>query len=75
MKKYKIVVFQGKDTDPKSLSSLMPQKYADHWYWHIKAPNGKIVADGAEAYEGKGNATRAAHALARAFLDGRVEGP
>ena len=30
------------------------------WYWHITAPNGKIIADGAEGYEKKSGAVRAA---------------
>lgn len=30
------------------------------FYWHIKAANGKVVADGSEGYANKGNARRAA---------------
>lgn len=29
------------------------------WRWRLKASNGKIVADSAEAYDNKGNAKRA----------------
>jgi uncharacterized protein YegP (UPF0339 family) len=31
----------------------------DRWYWHLRAPNGRIVADGAEGYASKRNAIRA----------------
>lgn len=30
------------------------------WFWRLKAPNGKVVADGAEAYTSESNAKRAA---------------
>ena len=30
------------------------------WFWHITAPNGKIIADGAEGYGKKSGAVRAA---------------
>lgn len=30
------------------------------WYWHLRAANGKIMADGSESYVSKANARRAA---------------
>ena len=38
-------------------------KAADGWRWHIKAPNGRIVADSGEAYAKKDGAKRAAKRL------------
>lgn len=38
-------------------------KAADGWRWHLKAGNGKIVADSGEAYATKPNANRAARRL------------
>ena len=29
------------------------------WFWHLKAPNGKVIADGAEGYTRKADAERA----------------
>lgn len=34
------------------------------WYWRMRSPNGRIVADGSEAYTSKTGATRAARAIA-----------
>lgn len=47
---YTIVVYQS----PNSVQ----------WYWRMKAPNGRIVADGSEGYKTKQGATRAAIKLA-----------
>ena len=33
------------------------------WYWRLRAGNGRIVADGAEAYDSKANVTRAINRL------------
>lgn len=30
------------------------------WYWRLRAPNNKVVADGAEGYAKRANARRAA---------------
>ncbi len=40
---------------------------AQHWRWHFKARNGRIVAD-AEAFPTKAHAMRAAKAAVRAIL-------
>jgi uncharacterized protein YegP (UPF0339 family) len=37
-------------------------------YWRMRDKNGKIVADGSEAYATPSNARRAARAVARAML-------
>jgi uncharacterized protein YegP (UPF0339 family) len=42
--KVKFSYYEGKDGD---------------WYWHAKAGKGKIVADGSEGYDSKGNVIRA----------------
>ena len=34
------------------------------WYWHLRAKNGEIVADGAQGYTREGSALRAARLLA-----------
>lgn len=38
----------------------------DGWRWRLVAENGKIVADGAEAYDSKSNAHRAVGAVVTA---------
>lgn len=43
------------------------------WCWHIVAPNGNVIADGAETYNSKGNATRAAKRIMQAFAAGKVD--
>jgi uncharacterized protein YegP (UPF0339 family) len=35
----------------------------DGWRWHLKASNGRVVADGGEAYASQSNAMRAAKRL------------
>lgn len=40
-------------------------KAADGWRWRIKAANGRIVADGGEAYASRRNARRAVAGLIR----------
>ena len=40
-------------------------KSADGWRWRIKAANGRIVADGGEAYARRAGATRAVAGLIR----------
>ena len=42
---YRIEVYEGRDGD---------------WYWRMVANNGKTIADGAEGYENRSNALRAA---------------
>lgn len=37
------------------------------WYWHLKARNGKIIADN-EAFASKGNAIRAAKGVVKAVF-------
>jgi uncharacterized protein YegP (UPF0339 family) len=56
----------------KSYKLVIWSKTPTQWYWRIKAPNGKIVADGSEAYKTKKGAVRAADSLTGAFLSGRV---
>lgn len=34
-----------------------------HWRWRLKAINGRIIADGGEAYSSQGNATKACRRL------------
>lgn len=36
----------------------------DGWRWHLRATNGRIVAESGEAYSTRNKAARAAHALA-----------
>ena len=55
-RKVRLVVFQGRD---------------GQWYWHAKARNGEIIADG-EAYTRKWTARRGAQ---RAFPDGTLVEP
>lgn len=38
----------------------------DGWRWRLRAGNGRIVADGAEAYDSKSNVKRAIHDLLEA---------
>jgi uncharacterized protein YegP (UPF0339 family) len=35
------------------------------WYWRLKASNGRVIADGAEAYATRSNVNRAALRIAR----------
>jgi len=41
---------------------------ADGWRWRLKASNGRIVADGGEAYRTKANARRAVKRLLAAVI-------
>lgn len=45
---------------------------SDRWYWRLKARNGKIIADGAEAYTRRGDVLRAIGRFTR-LLKGTVE--
>lgn len=47
MRRYTLDVYQG----------------AKLWYWRFISPNGKIVADGSEAYSTRSNAIRAVRRL------------
>lgn len=51
MKTYRIEVYEAKDG----------------WRWRMKARNGRIVADSAEAYVSERNAHRAAEEMVDAF--------
>ena len=44
----------------------------DGWRWRMHAGNGRIVADGGEAYVRKGGAEKAAHRLIQLACSGRV---
>jgi uncharacterized protein YegP (UPF0339 family) len=41
---------------------------SDGWRWRLKAANGRIVADGGEAYKSRANAIRAARRLQTALI-------
>jgi uncharacterized protein YegP (UPF0339 family) len=40
-------------------------RHIDSWYWRLRARNGKIVADGGEAYLTRGNVLRAIKRMRR----------
>jgi hypothetical protein len=39
----------------------------DHWYWHIVARNGRIIARSSETYTRKGNAVKSIKVAAKIF--------
>jgi uncharacterized protein YegP (UPF0339 family) len=44
-------------------------KGSDHlWYWRLRASNGRVVADSAEAYLSKGNVLRAVKNVQRKLV-------
>ena len=48
-------------------------KAADGWRWRLRAHNGKVVADGSEAYASKGNARRGFERVALVIYDGHYD--
>lgn len=49
------------------------QDGSGEWRWRLVAHNGRVVADGAEGYASKGNATRGWDRVAMAIYDGHWE--
>jgi uncharacterized protein YegP (UPF0339 family) len=41
----------------------------EQWYWHLVSDNGKIIADGGEGYDSKGNVKRAAERFVSFFIE------
>jgi uncharacterized protein YegP (UPF0339 family) len=40
------------------------------WYWHVIAPNGRLIADGAEGYKKRSGAIRAAQRFIAVATEG-----
>ena len=59
----KIEIWNGSIEYQKDLGN----KLDIQWYWHIRARNGRIIADGSEGYDSKGNALRAVKRLIKGF--------
>lgn len=54
----KVEVFKGKDGD---------------WYWHLKADNGQIIADGGEGYKNKLDALVSYHEIVHGADDIEID--
>jgi uncharacterized protein YegP (UPF0339 family) len=51
-----------------SSDGINSERESAGWYWRIRAANGRIVADGSEAYASRANVRRALNRLSSAFI-------